>query len=226
MFLELAEGNGAYNPPGMYYMSERTRVRGYSRKANRVKSHFRTLSEQAGVEDNPYIFVPDFYGGSKGFMVREDNFDDLDAQDWADFMYQVAPYQPQVQQGMSEGMFLADRASRKAKRAAKQEQKFAKKEAKTAIKNARAEAKIIKAQQGGGGGGFLDKISGALGGVLGGVFGIPQVQPGGAPAGPTDTESWWDTEVMGIPYKYAIPGAVALTATGIYFATRKRRRRK
>ena len=223
MYLQLSEG---YTAPPMYYMSERrkrtTHVKGYRRAANRVPAHTRSLSEEAGVDDNPYIFIPDVTGQNQGYMVREDNLDDLSNAEWNQLMFEVAPYQPQVQQGMSENMFLADRAARKAKRAAKQAAKEEKKAAKTEIKKARAE----KIRSGGGGGsGILDGISGALGSVLGGVFGITPAAgqtPGGAPA---DTESFWDKEIFGIPTKIAVPvGIAAAVGTG-YYITRKRRRK-
>lgn len=109
---------------------------------------------------NPFIYVPDPTGLTSGMYVREDHFDNLNNAEWRQMMANLAPYQPSVQNGvLSEGRFLNDRASRKAKRqekretrqeqkAAKKESKVEKRDSKSAARETRAEAKKIKAETG------------------------------------------------------------------------------
>src|SRR3989304_5450126 len=111
----------------------RTRVSGYKRRANSVRSHYRSLSEDSPDADNPFVYIPEEaaiqYGLPGNVQIREDSLDFLAPSEWRMLMAQIAQYQPAVDDGtMSEGQFMADRASRKAKREKKQKDKEKKSE--------------------------------------------------------------------------------------------------
>lgn len=219
MYLQLSE-NGNYVAPPIYYMSERrrTRVKAYSRKFNYVPAHYRSLSE--GQEDNPYLFIPDLTGQSKGYFSREDNFDDLDQREWNQLMRQLLPYQPQVQAGMSENMFLSAKAGRKAKRADRKKNRDDKKKAKVDKKKAKTEIKLARAQakREGGGSDILGTISDTLGNVFG-KGGAEPVEPG-EPGEPRIQRA--GMLPFGITPVQAGIGAVGIAGL-IFLATRKRK---
>lgn len=211
------------NEKSMYLqLAERTRVKSYTRRANKVKSHWRELSEEEEIP-NPYIFVPttDRMGRPTTVRVREDLFDDLNDVEYYRLMRDLAPYQPGAAQGLSESAFLADRASRRARRERrkadheeKRRLKNEKKQAKNEIKKAKAESK----RTGGGGKRILDTVSGVLGKVIGGGgvgietdIDIPDDDVGPPPPEKNNTGLYVG---LGI-------GALALGGI-VYFATRKR----
>lgn len=190
-------------------------------------------SRQGNVKDNanPYVFVPDITGNSRGFYVREDNFDDLDDKDWNALMVQIAPYQPQVQNGgMSEDYFLSNRASRKAKREQKTKDKQEKRQAKNAIKKAKA-VSIERGDR-------KDMLNNLVGGLTN-IFGKKDstaTAPGDstnvdttdttnidrtkAPEPGAPPESFWD--------KYKTPiliGGTVLTIAGIAYSVHNKRKR-
>ena len=130
-------------------------------------------SHLAQKPNDMYVFIPQgFRGATADSYVREDIFDKMHPNDYDQIMMELLPYQ---NMGMSE---LGDRASRKAKRAEKKEARATKKagrgaaargdrrlkrqESRQAAKTERAQIKAAS----GGGGGILDKITGAVGGIL------------------------------------------------------------
>lgn len=170
-------------------------------------------------EDNPYIFVPDPSGQSSGVWIREDYFDYMTPFEWRKFMIEVAPFQPGAGQPMSEGNFLNDRASRKAKRddrnKAKQEkrdQKNKKREAKNELIKSRAQAK-----REGRGGAVLDSV---INGVTS-IFGKPGA---GAETMPSDIPDDYVPEETPSPwYKnpLVIGAGILILAGGAYAISRK-----
>ena len=126
MYLQLAEG---YEPPEQYMGDPAvlTRVRGYSRSGSRVPAHLRRLSEEG---ENPYVFVPDTTGETRGVMVREDYFDDLSEEEWIILMEQLSAYQDL---GMSEFAFLEAKGRRRRRRAERRKLRADKKRAKNEI---------------------------------------------------------------------------------------------
>lgn len=151
--------------------------------------------------NNPFIFIPDTSGQSKGMYVREDYFDSLTDDDFNRMMRKLAPFQPEVNTGqMSEGRFLASRASRKK---AREEKKTKKEETKQKNKDRRAET--------------ISNLVQTVGGVASSIFG-KKVES--APA-PESLEPEGQTEPTPL-YKnplVLIAGA-GLLGAGIYFATR------
>jgi hypothetical protein len=136
-------------------------------------------SHLAARSNEMYVFIPQgFRGATADSYVREDVFDKMHPEDYDQIMMELLPYQ---NMGMSE---LGDRASRKAKRAGKKEARAGKKEARATKKEGRGAAargeRKLKRQESrqaakteraqvraaSGGGGFLDKITGAVGGIL------------------------------------------------------------
>jgi hypothetical protein len=186
-------------------LSENVRVKSYNRRAHKVrahkvKSHLRTLSESE--PENPYIFIPDKTGVTKGIWIREDQFDWMSPGEWRIFVKELAPFQPAVENGtLSEGMFLNDRASRRAKREAKKEEKQLRK---TANKERRSAT--------------LNNLFGTLGGVAKNIFGTPETPPDLSP------EQTLPEEAVTPFYKNPIVlglGALAVGGTIYYFATRE-----
>jgi len=141
MYLQLAE------------KPRRTHVEGYRRKANKVKSHYRTLSDSEG--ESYYIYFP-----SNGMRIREDVLDCMNEAQWKELIMRLAPYQMEVQNGMSENVYLASKATRKAKREEKKDKKtkksarkeekkqtkVEKKKSKVEKRRAKSEAKVTRAQ--------------------------------------------------------------------------------
>lgn len=163
--------------------------------------------------DNPYIFVPNATGG--GTFVREDLFDDLSDFEWRSLMAQLAPYQPDVQQGMSESSFMGDRASRKKRRedrARKKTEKDVQRKVKRELKNKMKEARI-QAKKEGRGANILGSVMDTIGGFFGGGQAPPDTYAPDAGAGPPDDE---ETEPF---YKNPIVIALGVTALagGIYY---------
>jgi hypothetical protein len=173
--------------------------------------------------DNPFIFVPDFTGNSKGIFVREDYFDDLDDKDWNVLMQQLSPYQPEINAGMSEDYFLSSRAERKARREKKRELKMQKKEAKNAIKFAKSES--IKS--GNRADIFKNIVSGASS-IASSIFG-----GGGQPSdsvtydtAPDDTEPETPKKtIWQNPLTYIIGGTVLIGGIALVASARKRKRK-
>jgi hypothetical protein len=171
-------------------------------------------------ESNPYIFVPaGLYGMPKSVYIREDYFDYLPNIEFNEMMRQLAPYQPEVQQGMSERGFLHDRASRKARREEKKKLKNEKKAAKNELIKARAVAKTE-----GRGGDVLKSVVSGLSNIFGkgdssGTTDVapPPSPPGGGGGGGDDDDE--PTPFYKNPW--VIGGAALLTGGIIYAVTRK-----
>jgi hypothetical protein len=170
MHLQLAEGKRKFRYGGF---AER------KHKFNRINSE---LLDDA----NPFIYVPDPSGQSRGVFVREDHFDSLTPFEWRQLMVQLAPHQPEVEDGtMSEGNFMNDRASRKARREERKQNRTEKKE----LKNKKREAKneILKARA-------VAKKEGRGADVLGSVIdGVKSI------FGKGETESEYDTTTTNTP---------------------------
>src|SRR3989304_1642964 len=64
----------------------RTRVSGYKRRANSVRSHYRSLSEDSPDADNPFVYIPEEaaiqYGLPGNVQIREDYLDFLAPSEW------------------------------------------------------------------------------------------------------------------------------------------------
>jgi hypothetical protein len=219
MYLQLAEGKKRRRG--------RVQVSGYT---SNVSAHTRRYPlNENGEISNPYIFIPNHSQGG-GLYVREDKFDGLPANEWAKFMRDIAPYQPEVEQGsLSEPMFLASRASRKENRERKAEAKTAKKEAKVTGKEDRNTRKNDRtanrkdnadkrAQRKAEGKGFdWDKAKDTAGSLIGKFTGKGGGDEGGGDGGGGDSGTG-----MSPTMKYVlIGGAVVLLAGGIYASTRK-----
>jgi len=220
MYLQLAEKPKTYP------------VKGYHRTANRVGPYKRRyMSEEDADADNPYIFIPDPAGETSGYYVREDYFDFMDADEYAEFIVFVAPYQPEVAGGgMSEDMFLSKKADRKARRETRGEKKQLKNEktkAKIALKNAKASGIENGTWDGGSGkeifGSVLDTVQGIFG------HGAEITDDGGPGAVPPSKEpaySFWDNTTFGINNKLVVGLAVAAAVVGGVVISRKRKKRK
>lgn len=169
------------------------------------------LAEQETEKElNPFIFVPDISGQSKGMYVREDFFDSLTDREFDEMMNTLAPFQPDVQaRTMSEDWFLADRASRRRKRAEKDAKKREKKAGK---EQKRKENKERRAET-------LKSIVGSFGGAVSSIFGKPA--PGGdevtspEPEPETESKPIWKNPLFWV-------GTGLVVGGGIYLATRKR----
>jgi hypothetical protein len=117
MYLQLAESPPAYS----------------------VRSRRRRPSRGLSDCENYYIYIPE-----QRMFIREDMIDAMNPAQWREFLISVAPYQQEVQNGMSENAYLASKATRKAKREERKEKRADKKEAKAekkATKSARKEEK-------------------------------------------------------------------------------------
>jgi hypothetical protein len=226
MYLQLAEGKKRRRG--------RVQVSGYT---SNVSAHTRRYPlNENGEVSNPYIFIPNFEQGG-GIYVREDKFDGLPPNQWAMFMKNLAPFQPEVEQGaLSEPMFLASRSERKESRERRREAKTAKKEAKTKSKEDRNDRRNQRTEQRGSraerraenkearekrkaeGGGFdWDKAKDTAGGLIGKFTGRGGGDEGGGDGGGGDSGTG-----MSPTMKYVlIGGAVVLLAGGIYASTRK-----
>ena len=175
-----------------------------------------------GTEElNPFIFVPNFEQGG-GIFVREDKFDAMPNDQFNLFMELLAPYQPEVQAGLSEAVYLADRASRRDRRERKKEAKTAKKEAKTQKKQAKAEAVKLKAEskaekRAQGKGGINWETVKDVGGSLIGSF---TGKGSGTQADTTAPTASDETPFYKKPA--VLIGAAVLIGGGIYLATRKK----
>ena len=165
-----------------------------------------------------YVFVPEgFRGALKDSYIREDIFDSMDPDDYAQVMRELAPYQNTGLSGKD------DRASRKAARATKKETQGAgaRRDAKAARQSARQTAKTARAAAGGGFGGVLNKIGGIAKDILGKDV---QVDAGGLQIdyqAPQDEESFFQK------YKWPILiGGGAVLIGGVYMLTKKKKRKK
>lgn len=219
MYLELAEN--------------RVNVGGYTRSA-KVRKHTRsypTLRE----DENPYIFVPDVENGG-GIFIREDKFDAMPEDQFRRFVKAIAPWQPEVQQGVvSEATFLASRSDRKEQRARRKEAKTAKKEAKTKSKEdknerknkraeskassreKRADAKQTRADKKGGGVDWdkVKDVGGSLISKFTGKGGDEAGADGSGGGAPDDAKPFYKNPIV-------IVGALALVGGAIYLGTRKK----
>jgi hypothetical protein len=159
----------------------------------------RTPSSQS---DNPFIFIPDTSGQSKGLWVREDYFDSLPDDEFNRMMRKLAPFQPGTNGAMSEGRFLASRASRRQKRAEKKEKKA---QIKKENKDRRAST--------------IANLVNTFGGVASSIFGkkaSPETEPETTP----ETEAPTSTPLYKNPF--VILAGLGLVGGGIYLATRNR----
>jgi hypothetical protein len=140
---------------------------------------------------------------------------------WQVFMRNIAQYQPEVEQGVSESTFLGNRADRKANRDARRERKKSRveskntaRETKADAKQTKADAKVIKAQSGGGD--FMDKIKDVGGNLI-------NAWKGGSDAGADAGGTPPSEDVPFYKKPIFIVGAIALVGGGIYLATRKKK---
>ena len=230
MYLELAENYlGAKRKKSHVIHTPRTyEVSGYKRGANYVPAHERRYLNEA--PENPYIFVPNFEQGG-GVYVREDKFDNMPDDQYKIFMKTLAPYQPEVQQGMSENYFLGSRAERKAQRERRMEAKTQKKEGKGTAKTERQERKKLKAEskasarttradakktkaEGGGGGVDWDKVKDVGGSLIGKFIN----KDGGGEPGGADVV----TETPFYKKPAVIFGGVAVLLIGGYMLMKKK----
>lgn len=220
MYLQLAEGGQR--------RKGKVAVSGYKRKSS-VSSHQRRYPlNENGSLDNPYIFIPNNSGG--GVYVREDKFDAMPDHQWAVFMKNIAPFQPEVQsKSLSEPMFLASRASRKQKREDRHQAKMEKKAAKTQKKVDRTERKNQRRaskdesranrdeRKANRKGVDMDKVK-SIGGAL-----LNKFLPGAMPDDEPETGGGAGGESSATPFyknPIVIGGAIVLTAGAIYLATR------
>jgi transketolase len=187
MYLQLAE-------------SKYTQVTGYKRKANKVKTHKRRLSED--MEPTKYIYIPQFLtvtpetpnGLPTGINVREDYFDKLNNAEYNELMTILAPYQ----QGLNEMNLLSSRAERRAKREARREKRQQNKEERKAN---RKEA--------------FSKIIDTVGTVAGKFFGTtPELAP--TDQVPAETpKPWYQNPAV-------IIGGVVIIGGLVYFGMKKK----
>jgi hypothetical protein len=236
MYLELAE-NGLsarkkkkrkYNKKPRVFrkpeLFDTYEVKGYTRHKNYVPPHERHYLNEAPMKnENPYIFVPNFEQGG-GVYVREDKFDLMPDSQWQIFMQALAPYQPEVQQGVSESNFLGNREDRKKNREARRERKKTKADSKAEARQTRADAKqtkadakVIKAENSDGGSSVMDKIKDVGGSLIGAWKGGDS----GGDLAPVDDQ----TSTPFYKKPLFIVGAIALVGGGIYLATRKKKAR-
>ena len=185
-----------------------------------------TLSA-AGTRKSPYIYLPDMTGKTAGSYVREDYFDELKPDEFREFMKFLAPYQPAVRSGLSEGMFLSaigkKRQARKAAKAAKKDERKDKRlESRNAIRAARAGA--IERGEGFDWNGLVSSVGGiartasqfipgasAVSGIMGMIPGQPAA-PGAAPVAiPEATKEPFleQTNFTGFTNKQTLIGAAA-----------------
>lgn len=221
MYLQLAEKE--YIPPSVYMAqgqrSAFTYVKRYRRKGSVVPGHYRALSEEES--DNPYVVLPAHVSPTGATLaVREDYFDDLDDNEWRGLMFQLLPYQPQVKQGMSEGMFLAAKADRKKRREDRKKQKEEKKKLKLDKKAAKNEIKKARAQAKREGRG-ADILGSVIDGISN-IFGKGGEEETATTTTDTTQAGFTMPKVLGMPIW--IPAAAI--AGGIFLATRGRRRRR
>jgi len=199
MYLQLAEDTTLakrYTNVKKYFRNSHTTA------GHNVKAHRRQLSEEP---ENPYIFIPDKTGTTKGIWIREDQFDWMSPLEWRQFVAELAPYQPEViEGGMSENIYLASRATRKAKRAVKQKKKELNKEHRAEVRTQRGET--------------IKNLFGTIGGVAKNIFGQPEAPAGGEEAGgggaPPEKEPFNYTPIL-------IGAGVLALAGGVYYFTRE-----
>lgn len=212
-------------------------VNAYER-GKRVAAHsrrFPMLHEHAHVDStDPYIFFPDFANGG-GLFIHESKFDAMPEDQFSRLVRQLAPFQPEAQAAaMDEGVFLADRASRKEHRERRKEAKTQKKEGKGSAKKERqerkklkaeskaeartkrAEAKLTKSEKGGG---FdVSKLTDTATSLISkftGKGGDAGVVTDSEPSDTTKLTPWYKNPLV-------IGGGLLLVGGGIYFATRKK----
>ena len=214
MYLELAEN---------YLGAKRNwyNVGGYNRKANHVPAHTRRYSGMNEGPTNPYIFMPNMETGG-GLYIREDKFDSMPNDQFKMLMRQLAPYQPEVENGqMSEQQFLGNREDRKKNRESKRNRRDqkanSKAESRTTRANAkqtRADAKKSKADSGQGGFDW-DKVKDVGGSLIGSIFNKGGDASGGEVAPIVETPFYKKPAVI-------IGGVVVLGVVG-YMLTRKKK---
>ena len=196
---------------------------GYLQLADDGYSHLAELSRE---DLDKYIFIPEgFKGSQKDMWIREDAFDNLDPDDRAETLRALAPYQ---QQGLSKGRGKEKREERYQLRMKKKAGRGAgaRREARQQRIQTRQEQKTARKAQGGGGE-WLDKV----GGIVGGIFGKGQDQGGGDRSLDLQTDNL-DLQVSGgnesffSKYKWPIIiGGVAITGGIIFAVTRKGKRK-
>lgn len=173
----------------------------------------------------PFIFIPGMEEG-QGTYVREDHFDHVPAHAFVSMLKKLTPHQREVICGsMSEGEYMADKASRRKKRQQRQDDRHEKKQSKISLRKAKGEAKIKRAGSGKGKA-IFDKILDTAGGIVGG-----RSQGGGSAPGsaPDDTNPDGTPK---LPFYKTTPGKVAIGAgallllVGTGFAIRSRKKKK
>jgi len=168
------------------------------------------MSAGAPATTKPYIFIPNGGRSGRGMYVREDFFDALPDNEYKVVMSRLLPHQREVQRGMSESMYLSNKANRKQRRADKHD----KKQSKIELRKAKGEAKVTRAQKKGSGAGkeYLDKAIDVAGGLIGG-------RKGGGSGDDTAPTSWYKTT----PGMVGIGAGVLLLVGGIVVLTRKKK---
>jgi len=211
---------GSGTSPAGFYSGSSVAPGGFSGTASFSPTAF-------GEPENPFIYVPDPTGTTGGMYVREDHFDNLNPGQWRQMMANLAPYQPTVQNGvLSEGMFLNDRAARKAKREDKKEKKQQQKEekkeskitardSKSAARVTKAEGKKIKAESGERPGkDILAKLIDTAGAFMPGKKEEAEATPEAGPRKSGDKKPFYKNP-------YVIGGGILVLAGTIYAVTRK-----
>lgn len=208
-------------------------IQGYKRKSNYVPAHRRRLNE--GAEPvNPYIFLPkEITGSAQDMYVREDYFDDvLTDNEFKAMMWQLAPFQKSVHQGMSEAQELAGRAERKKKREERKEAKKEKKETKQLNKTEKANAKneIRKAKaeaiKSGKRGEAISNVLTKVGDIASGIMGVKKPGGGADEFQRVDAEEIETTEKPFYKKPAVIGIGLGLLALGITVAVVRKKRKK
>lgn len=138
MVLELAEnGRGKF-----VYINK------YKRRPS-VSAHKRRKPKGLSENYNPYIYVPAHLNdGLQGVFLREDHFDHLSEGDWDTLMDELLDHQPEIAElaGKGKARREAKKEKKAEKKAAKEQRKAQKKDDKSKRKSDRNERKNTKAQ--------------------------------------------------------------------------------
>ena len=172
------------------------------------------MSAGAPATTKPYIFIPNGGRSGRGMYVREDFFDALPDNEYKVVMSRLLPHQREIQRGMSETMYMSDKASRKQRR----EDKHDKKQAKASLTRAKGEAKVTRAQKKGSGKGMeiFNKAADTIGGIVGSKVGG---KGSGGSADDTPPTPWYKTT----PGMVGIGFVFLLLTGGIALAVRKKK---
>lgn len=163
-----------------------------------------------------YIFIPEgFRGASKDSYIREDLFDKMDPQDYAQIMRELAPYQ---------ATGLSDKASRKAAREQKKLTKGpgARRDAKAIRQKNRQDSKLARVQAGGGFGNIIGKVVDGAKSIFGqGGDTSLDIQSGGGGL-EIDYNAGGEESFLTRNKIPLIIGGVVIAAGAIYLVTKKK----